>query len=134
MKTRSLVTHPAPAPAADALRHFEARLSYETDCADVWAAVTRGKRDFVLLDVRSPELFAAGHLPEAINLPHGRMSRADLEAFGEGAVFVTYCAGPHCNGSTRAAIRIAREGFPVKEMPGGIEGWKDEGFELVVDV
>jgi len=43
---------------------------------------------------------------------------------------VTYCAGPHCNGAARAAIRLAKLGRPVKIMTGGITGWLDEGFAL----
>ena len=43
---------------------------------------------------------------------------------------VVYCAGPHCNGANRAAVRLAELGRPVKEMIGGITGWQDEGFEL----
>jgi rhodanese-related sulfurtransferase len=46
-------------------------------------------------------------------------------------LFVTYCAGPHCNGAARAAIRLAKLGRPVKIMAGGITGWLDEGFSLV---
>lgn len=45
-------------------------------------------------------------------------------------LFVTYCAGPHCNGATSGAIRLARLGRPVKIMIGGVTGWLDEGFEL----
>jgi rhodanese-related sulfurtransferase len=41
-----------------------------------------------------------------------------------------YCAGPHCNGADKAAVRRARLGRPVKKMIGGIAGWKDEGFAL----
>ncbi len=51
--------------------------------------------------------------------------------FAENTLFVVYCAGPHCNGSTRAALRLAQLGRPVKEMIGGITGWLDEGFDLV---
>lgn len=40
------------------------------------------------------------------------------------------CAGPHCNGADKAAVRLARLGRRVKKMIGGIEGWKDEGFDL----
>jgi rhodanese-related sulfurtransferase len=43
---------------------------------------------------------------------------------------VTYCAGPHCNGAARGALRLARLGRPVKIMAGGITGWMDEGFAL----
>ncbi|HZL93065.1 MAG TPA: hypothetical protein VFB99_05450 [Vicinamibacterales bacterium] len=45
-------------------------------------------------------------------------------------IFVVYCTGPHSDRAGRAAVRLARLGRPVKKMIGGIEGWKDEGFEL----
>ena len=43
---------------------------------------------------------------------------------------VVYCAGPHCNGANKAALRLARLGLPVKMMIGGVTGWIDEGFTL----
>ncbi len=43
-------------------------------------------------------------------------------------LFVVYCAGPHCNGADRAALRLAELGRPVKLMLGGITGWADESF------
>jgi rhodanese-related sulfurtransferase len=43
---------------------------------------------------------------------------------------VPYCNGPHCNGAARGALRLARLGYPVKIMAGGITGWLDEGFSL----
>jgi len=43
-------------------------------------------------------------------------------------VFVVYCAGPHCNGADRAALKLAQMGRPVKIMIGGMTGWADEGF------
>jgi rhodanese-related sulfurtransferase len=49
-------------------------------------------------------------------------------------VFVVYCAGPHCNGANKAAVKLAALGYPVKEMIGGVTGWLDEGFELSVEV
>ena len=86
--------------------------------------------DIVLLDVRSPDLFEQGHVPGAVNLPHRRIVERNLERFPDDALFVVYCAGPHCNGADKAAMRLAALGRPVKKMIGGVEGWKDEGFEL----
>lgn len=43
-------------------------------------------------------------------------------------LFVVYCAGPHCNGADRAALKLARLGLPVKIMIGGITGWEDEQY------
>lgn len=123
-------------PAADsaaALEHFNASLRFETDCSDVHAALSQSHAEdagFVLLDVRSPALYAQGHVPGAINLPHGKIIASKLAGFPADARFVTYCAGPHCNGATRGAIRLAQLGRPVKVMIGGVTGWIDEGFEL----
>ena len=123
------VTAIAPAASPEALAHFEAALRFETDCWDVHDALSRGV-DFVLLDVRSPELYARGHVPGAINLPHGKIVESKMAPYPADTVFVTYCAGPHCNGGHRGAIRLARLGRPVKLMIGGITGWLDEGFAL----
>ena len=122
------------AESTDALAHFTASLRFETDCADVHSAITGSEpADFVLLDVRSPALYASGHLPGAVNLPHGKIVASKLAAYPAETLFVTYCAGPHCNGATRGAIRLAQLGRPVKLMIGGITGWLDEGFELAIE-
>jgi rhodanese-related sulfurtransferase len=126
----SIVTAIAPADSAAALAHFESSLRFETDCSDVNQAISSGECDFVLLDVRGPDLFAQGHIPGAINLPHRKIIASKMKEFAPDTVFVTYCAGPHCNGATRGAIRLAQLGRPVKIMIGGITGWIDEGFAL----
>ena len=131
--TSSVVTETPAAESAEALAHFEARLRFETDCADVQQALAAGAEDFVLLDVRGPKSFAAGHVPGARNLPHREITAERLAGFPGQPTFVVYCAGPHCNGANKAAVRIARLGFPVKEMIGGITGWLDEGFTLEGD-
>jgi len=125
------VTDVRAAPPAAALDHFSALLHVETDCADVHAALTARHGGFTLLDVRSPELFVAGHVPGAINLPHRRIVERNVTDYPADTLFVVYCAGPHCNGADRAAIALARLGRPVKKMIGGVTGWLDEGYELV---
>lgn len=121
----------AAAPAAAALQHFELKFQFETDCWDVHEAIASGTPGFVLIDARSHELHARGHLPTAISLPHRKITEAALRTYPADTLFVTYCAGPHCNGADRAARRLAELGRPVKLMIGGVTGWLDEGFELV---
>jgi rhodanese-related sulfurtransferase len=124
------VTAIPAAPPEVALAHFERLLTLETDCWDVHASVEAGNPGFVLLDVRSPDSFAAGHVPTAINLPHRRINERNLGQYPKNTLFVVYCSGPQCNGADRAAIRLARLERPVKKMIGGVEGWKNEGFAL----
>lgn len=125
----SAVTETPAAPSHLARDHFAAAFSFETDCWDVHDTLSRGA-DFVLLDVRSPALFAKGHVPGAINLPHGKITARKMAEWPEGTLFVTYCAGPHCNGAARGALRLANLDLPVKIMSGGITGWIDEGFAI----
>ena len=121
---------PAAEPHAT-LVHFENLLRFETDCWDVHASMAEREPGFVLVDVRSPELYAAGHVAGAVNIPHRRLIERNLARCPMETLFVVYCGGPHCNGADRAAVRLARLGRPVKKMIGGVEGWKDEGFPLV---
>jgi rhodanese-related sulfurtransferase len=129
MNTSPAVEVP-PADSASALAHFEGLLRFETDCWDVHASLARPDPGFVLLDVRSPQAYAKGHVAGAVNLPHGRLIERNLAEYPLDTVFVVYCDGPHCNGADKAAVRLARLGRPVKKMIGGIEGWTGEGFEL----
>ncbi len=114
------VTDVPAAPPREALAHFETLLAFETDCWDV----------HVVLDVRSPEAFADGHVPGAVSLPHRRINERNLSAYPAEVLFVVYCSGPQCNGADRAAVALARLGRPVKKMIGGFTGWTEEGFEL----
>ena len=126
----SLVSAVAAADSSDALEHFERLLTFETDCWDVHEALKDGTPDFVLLDVRGPQSFQTGYIPGATNLPHGKINDRNLSSYPVDTLFVVYCDGPHCNGADRAAANLARLGRKVKKMIGGVEGWKDEGFDL----
>jgi rhodanese-related sulfurtransferase len=121
-------------PAADpeeALAFFSTLLRFEADCWDVHDAMTNGPQDFVLVDVRGPAVFDKEHIPGAVNLPYGRIVERNLAEYPDDTLFVIYCAGPHCNATEKAAVRLAKLGRPFKKMIGGVEGWRDEGFDIV---
>jgi rhodanese-related sulfurtransferase len=124
----SAVTEIQAASSEDVLAHYRRRLAFETDCSDVHAALRTGAPDFVLLDVRGPHLYQRAHVPGALNLPHGKMTERRMAEWPADTLFVVYCAGPHCNGTDKAALRLAGLGRPVKVMIGGMTGWADEGY------
>jgi rhodanese-related sulfurtransferase len=131
MRIRSNVTDSPAAEPAAAAKHFAARLCYEADCADVGGDIAAGATGFVVLDCRSPELYAAAHIPGAVNIPHRRITAETVdELLPRDALVVTYCNGPHCNASTRGALRLASLGRRVKEMPGGMMGWAAENLPV----
>jgi rhodanese-related sulfurtransferase len=124
------VTQVPAAPSHIAIAHFEAEFTFEADCWDTHEAMRSGTPHFVLIDARSPTMFEKGHVAGAVNIPHGKIIASRMEQYAKDTLFVTYCAGPHCNGASRAALRLAKLGYPVKIMAGGITGWLDEGFTL----
>jgi rhodanese-related sulfurtransferase len=119
--TVSLVHRVAPATPEDALEHFSRRLAFETDCADVARDLRLGTTPYTIVDVRSSEHYAAGHLPGAVNAPGGL--GVDLPD----GLLVLYCWGPGCNGADAAAARLTAQGRQVKTMLGGFEYWVREG-------
>ncbi len=126
----SVVSRPKAASSEDAYVHFSQLLQYETDCWDVHHSISNNRQDFVLLDVRGELSFEQGHIEKAISLPHARINENTLSDFPVDTLFVVYCAGPHCNATEKAAIRLAKLNRPVKKMIGGVTGWIDEGFSL----
>ena len=58
------------------------------------------------MDVRGPNAFASGHVKGAINIPHRDMTATRMAQYPKDELFVVYCAGPHCNGANKAALRL----------------------------
>lgn len=80
-----------------------------------------------LLDVRSPQEFALGHLPGAINIPVEELEQrlAELPA---GQELVAYCRGPYCVLSHNAAALLRAKGFRVRRLDDGFVDWQAAGL------
>ncbi|CNE62764.1 Rhodanese-related sulfurtransferase [Mycobacterium tuberculosis] len=130
--THGSAVNAVPAAAPDeARRHFAARLAFETDVSDVAADLAAGAAGIVVVDTRSAESWAQGHVQGAVHLPTAEIAgRAGL-LVPRDATVVVYCWGPGCNGAQKAALEFAKLGRPVKEMIGGFEYWAREGFPVV---
>ena len=115
----------------NALRFYQDKLRHETDPVDVYADIQNGAADFVILDVRSESDYALKYVEGAIHLPYTRMTEKRLSEFPDDTLFVVYCWGPGCNGSTKAALKLTQLGYAVKEMIGGIEYWEQEGYPVI---
>jgi rhodanese-related sulfurtransferase len=123
----SLVLETPAARPEEAHRHFLAKLSVETDAADVRLDLQRGQNSFLLIDARSAQDFEECHIPGAINLPYRKITVESTAHLSKEQPLVVYCWSPGCNSATKAAARLSALGFQVKEMIGGIEYWRREG-------
>jgi rhodanese-related sulfurtransferase len=115
----------------DAAQHYRSKLEFETDAWDV-NELLRGGANLVLIDARSELAFANEHIPRAINHPHRKINQESTAHLDRSALYVTYCDGVGCNASTKSAMKLAELGFQVKELIGGIEWWKRDGYPVAV--
>jgi len=106
---------------------FESKLRFEIDAFDLFTALNAGEK-IVIIDTRKREAFKAEHIPGALSVPYQEMNETTLEDFDRELLYVTYCQGVECNGSTKGALNMSRLGFRVKELIGGIASWKLDSF------
>jgi|SRR5208282_5017983 len=129
-KIKSYVLEYRAAEPQSAYSHFVAKLSVETDPSDVYEDIRSRFPGILVVDTRSPESYAKGHLPGAINLWHRTIDAVTAAQLPKDKVLVTYCTGVGCNASTKGAAKLTELGFRVKEMTGGFEWWKQEGYPV----
>ena len=124
----SLVLEVEPTDPRTAHRHFAARLSVETDPSDVHHDLEAGVAGLVVADTRSADAFAQEHVAGAISLPYRDLDEESTARLSRDVLYVVYCWDPGCNAGAKGAARLAELGFLVKEMLGGLEYWKRQGF------
>ena len=93
----------------------------------------RDNPDFVIIDVRTPEEFASGHIEAAINLDYYSESFGDqLDQLDKSKTYLIYCRSGHR--SANAVSMMAELNFQeVYNILGGIEQWRMEGLPLVTE-
>lgn len=86
-------------------------------------------QSIVVLDVRSHEEYASGHLVGAINIPTAelgqRLSELPLKSY-----IVAYCRGPYCVLSTEAVRMLNSKGYMAKRLAAGFPEWKAAGLPI----
>lgn len=109
------------------IEYYEKKLNYETDSWDLFDGLSKNE-NIIVVDARAAEAYELEHIPSSINVPHKTMSEDTTKELDRKATIVIYCDGIGCNASTRGALKMARLGFKVKELMGGIEWWKFDGY------
>lgn len=118
---------PSPPHSLDYLQH---KLAYYADAWDVAEDLARQVTAIVVIDARSPDAYRAGHICGAVNFPHRTMDADSTARLDRSKVYVTYCDGIGCNGSTKAAWKLAALGFQVKELIGGLDFWRRDNHPV----
>lgn len=111
----------------DQIRHYENKLKYEMDPADLFEALQASEK-ITVIDTRKKHAYEAEHIPGAVSFPHREMNESSTAALDKSILYITYCDGIGCNASTKGALNLSKLGFRVKELIGGIDWWKRDGY------
>lgn len=109
------------------IEFYENKLAFEMDPSDLFDAL-ENTTNYVVIDARQEHGYEKEHIPTAINLPHRKMNEKTTQDLDKSKIYVCYCDGIGCNASTKGALNMAKLGFKVKELMGGIEWWKFDGY------
>ncbi|MDM7861798.1 rhodanese-like domain-containing protein [Alteromonas sp. ASW11-36] len=86
--------------------------------------------EWLIIDVRSAEEYAEGHVPGAINIPHTDMAAqmSTIQTYKDKPV-VVYCRSGYRAGKA-ADVLIEADFSDVRHLEGDIMGWRNAGHEL----
>jgi rhodanese-related sulfurtransferase len=111
-----------------AREHFAAKVGFTTGTHEVLGMIDGGREDVVIVDVRLPSDYRAGHIPGAINLPKGRWQNA--RGLSRDKLHVLYCYTQTCHLAAEAAVELLSQGYRVQEMEGGYATWTGAGYRV----
>ncbi|MEU9092887.1 metalloregulator ArsR/SmtB family transcription factor [Streptomyces sp. NPDC048428] len=83
----------------------------------------------LIIDVRSSEDYARGHVPSAISLPAAEL-RQKMDSIPRGVEVIAYCQGPYCVLSPDLVRLMRSHEIPARPLEGGITRWQREGGAL----
>jgi len=113
---------------AEAREYFEKKLAFTTGPVELDRWIKTGEDNLLVVDVRAAEDFAKGHIPGAINLPKGQWDRP--QGLSKEKTNVVYCYHQQCHLAANACVQFAGQEYPVMELEGGFEAWKDNQLDI----
>ncbi len=81
------------------------------------------KGEAMVIDVRPPEEFAAGHIPGAVNVPLDTLPKR-LKTLPREQEIIAYCRGPYCMIALDAVEALRKKGFRARRLEEGFPEWK----------
>lgn len=106
---------------------FDAKMAYTTGPAEL--KYFQDKNELLnIIDVRSSEDFAEGHIQGSVSLPEDEWP--SLKGLRKDTLNIVLCYSAVCHLAARACVFFASQGFSVMELDGGIDAWKKYRYPI----
>src|SRR5689334_23371133 len=113
---------------ARARAYFEDKLAFTTGPVELDRWIKKEEDNLVVVDVRAAEDFTKGHIPGAVNVPKENWDSP--QGLAKDKTNVVYCYTQQCHLAANACAQFAGKGFPVMELEGGFEQWKEHELDI----
>lgn len=99
--------------------------SYRQISMDEAVAMMKRESGYIILDVRRPDEYATGHIPNAINVPNENIGTDEISQLpNKDQLIMVYCRSGRR--SKEAAEKLVKLGYTNIVEFGGILDWKGE--------
>jgi len=109
---------------------FEDRLAFTVGPVELKEMMEKERNSIEIIDVRLKEYFDKGHIPSAMSMP-GKEFEMHLNKLSKDKINVVYCYSQQCHLGSKMALILADKGYPVMELEGGFNEWKNSDFDIV---
>jgi phage shock protein E len=109
--------------------HFHARRSGDGEQQELMQQA-QNNRGMLLIDVRTPGEFSAGHVPGAINIPHTELAKRldEIRPYHDKGV-ILYCESGRRAGMAEGILRDA--GLDnIRHLEGDMAAWRQSGLPV----
>jgi rhodanese-related sulfurtransferase len=111
-----------------AIKFFEAKLAFEIGPVALNNKLNN-KEVLQIIDLRTPELYAKGHIPTAINVSIEELEQHATK-LNKDETTIVYCYELTCALSTKAALLLAKKGYKVQELAGGFNTYAEHEYKV----
>ncbi|WP_133127271.1 rhodanese-like domain-containing protein [Legionella nagasakiensis] len=110
--------------------YFAAKMEFTTGPVELDHTLKKNKDKVNIIDVRLSEDYKKGHIPGAVNLPKHQWDDTSASILRKDQVNVLYCYTQVCHLAANAALKFAKQGYPVMELEGGFKTWKEHNLDI----
>jgi len=113
-----------------AKEYFENKVAFTVGPVELDKMMREESDRIQIIDVRKAEHYQKSHIPYAISIPAAKLE-SSLNELSHDKINVVYCYSQQCHLAAKSAIILSDNNFPVIELEGGFEEWKNADYDIV---
>jgi rhodanese-related sulfurtransferase len=113
-----------------AKEYFESKVAFTLGPVELKKTIEEEADRIQIIDLRQLEEYNRAHIPTAVSVP-GNKLELHIEKLSKNKINILYCYDQQCHLAAKSALMLAEKGYPVMELEGGFNAWKNKDFDFV---